>query len=946
MKSLTRFDYLLRFCTSAIELVRNMRKIYSYRPKKYNPVRVSNPIQSHSVRLLPRQSIRLVLSRPETIFSKVNADAKYEIILNSDFFYIESFEDYNSKDQLVYIIAQKYDLSQWAEHSQIFLGEIIVKLIDNTHEQADSCGYTGATIHVYHDALDNKSSILTVINPNNQTIKLEPHQTLELVCFEKDWQNNPIENWEVYIEDYEVESKGIFLERLNHYILQTDLFDLTDKIRVENKIVKPRYQPTLNPLLSSKDTAIISSKEDGRKPGKEWHFWFSFTKKSLEKIGSLLNGEYNVSKIKIRAVSPDKKVIEKSFFIKLNKHGKPIGNKMMDAIPVNKKLLERNYDKHRKIMTCPGNTEQLDFHPSFKECTIEIPIPKIYWESELDTERWMVETEEGTEANKNLTLEDLGILTKNSIPFQRFNIIKKDNGEFGFMGSIRVFYPKKPHLTDANKRLSIWMDKNISAIYKSNTQSNSKSYMQYQSHKSGVGYYNRPKLSHIVIEELIHASLADGAKTKKLKEISQYDYLEGYYSVPNNYKKKEESIVKPVITPTITQNIWESVDPIVLQNPVHCQEVTVVPNQELHLQLMQPENMFTGNDREKCRGELWTVNPMSIGEIKPIIVKHTISQNADDCYRQFVVIRIDNYKIPSNKGTYCMGAIRLECSAGNRVIQIYVRKDQTQEVGHLPEEIKFISNGKIPMHEANNRRYLLMNNWDHDSMVKIKESDILYITQPEMEGDWKDSEWSVQIVQHPIPLKIWDKLSQEVHKSIDRQLPWYSKDYPMFLQKTLMFKGLDQISKSMHLLLKEIGAIANVPYFPIATISFKTQKSQGEINKDGYMEMIVRNKKNIHLYVSLEEVKDTKVRPVYYPTDNMSLVVSSGEIIEFHLDNTPEKWRYTSWPSFMQEINSNVQNETACFKFLITKFHGNQTGYLTFKNDRKTIQINIKPKAD
>jgi len=131
--------------------------------KKYSPYRILNPCEGNVVPLLPNQDFILYLSGSET-----------EIDYCSDFFELKSREIMDGR--VSYHFSQKYDLSSWSFFSKIFLGEVLACY---SNRIGSLCVY-----------LNNSENIMTLINPNNSSIKVNTDSIIEIVVYD----NNNI-NW-------------------------------------------------------------------------------------------------------------------------------------------------------------------------------------------------------------------------------------------------------------------------------------------------------------------------------------------------------------------------------------------------------------------------------------------------------------------------------------------------------------------------------------------------------------------------------------------------------------------------------------------------------------------------------------------------------------------------------------------------------------------------------
>lgn len=925
------------------------------RPRAYNLVRVINPKGTHAVRVHPRQGVRLVLDSPQ-IHKNISEGARLEVKVNSPYLFLDEV-DANGKGQVVYIIRQTCDLSNWADVSEIFLGEISVELVGNTHPKKQDCLYDGACLGVYHLPAKQDSQVLTVINPQDHTIKLEPHRTLEVVCFCRAWAgagSKGNEEWMArveYLGGPEVE--GIYVEQIKEFECKTRSLNPQFSLKAEDFTVIPRYCPSVNSLLHENEQSRFSHNEN---PDRQHHFWLAFTKKSIQKISSLKTGKYVLARVVLTgtACDPNDKPVKvkHEFILVLSKHGKPVKKDNQMTLLLTNEAARRDFSCYNKLLTNPGQTEQLDFHAGFEDCVIEVAVPKVYWDEEPVEARWIWEKcEEGINC---LDITSLADIKKLGINYQRFNI-ERQKDKFGtsngFLGAIKIVYPPKADSHDGNRRLSVWFEYQRNHIYSGATNTGQRIQTHY---KDGLGTFipgrTAPKIALVQIAEIACAKLGDGAKVMKVSEANSYcakDWDNYYYGTPVSKKKERDATSIPAShvlgnppTGEKRSGLWtsgfnnrkrtteisqDSIESIILQNPANLQEVTLAPDQCLIIRLMPPEDVLTRKDeRERSHGELWGLNLMAVGDMRPVFVKHCILEAGTSRYRQEIVVKADSSHLPPYSGNYPAGAVHLQCSGTSRVIRLYVNKEHSTEQLHSLPQMEFTS--EIQVHEANQRRNLLAQNWSHNAAVRIKPTDIIYVRDPDAVNDgndWRNMEWSIQFIQHPISKEIWDKLDSNVKDKVDRMRPWYARDYPIYLHKTLITKAIDQTAVECEALVDSLKKTMKQDYIPVATVSFIAHKSQEVENDMGLIESIVKVRRDIHLCLDLSKPKPTGgYHSVYRPVDRSIHQLKVNDIISIHLCPKEAEEGYYPWdctyhPQFMEYIGSSTSTGDDVFRFKV-----------------------------
>lgn len=135
---------------------------------RYSPCKVNNPRDGHMVILLPNQ--RLIINLDEA--SKWQKDAPVRALFDvttSSPFLIKHAEAHSEDGNTEIIYEQLYDTTSWCEHGAIYLGEVKIT-VNNT-----------VTILCLYGRSSSTNKIVTVVNPKDYNVKIEPDQILEIV---------------------------------------------------------------------------------------------------------------------------------------------------------------------------------------------------------------------------------------------------------------------------------------------------------------------------------------------------------------------------------------------------------------------------------------------------------------------------------------------------------------------------------------------------------------------------------------------------------------------------------------------------------------------------------------------------------------------------------------------------------------------------------------------
>lgn len=147
----------------------------------YSPVNVYNPSsRTHTSILNPGQSLNVT-------FHDISIMDECKAFVESD--YLELSEEVYSTLGKTFVFKQLYDLSAWSKVSSAHLGQV----------SFSGMGKVNPAIGVYLESTnENKSDIITVVNPFGCTTKIYPHQIVEVVAFSPLWGHDL--SWDLKID--------------------------------------------------------------------------------------------------------------------------------------------------------------------------------------------------------------------------------------------------------------------------------------------------------------------------------------------------------------------------------------------------------------------------------------------------------------------------------------------------------------------------------------------------------------------------------------------------------------------------------------------------------------------------------------------------------------------------------------------------------------------------
>lgn len=409
-------------------MARRPKKTYPKLPKQYKAVRVSNPASRwHTSYVSPRQKLKLVLANPCTWWPACSPDSFFKIKLISHFLVMDDVVETNRFGHDVYTIYQKYDLSDWATCGQVLLGNVEIELCNNTHEEGDK--------HKYHSNIcvvqQGNEAILTAVNPEYNTVKMMPGQVLEIVCFERDWNNwrpGKVEadgfkdQW--IVKNSSIDERFIFCEKrksvLGGLLGTSDETDLS----IKNK---NRYHYKTNRYLPDKfKKGIVTNL---LMPIREHHFWYSLTKNSFTRIKNQKDGSYECGSLAFHGSCGEQLFLDETFSAvrKLNivmgisGKSKKMSPYFLQSVENKLEVMRKSFDKEKKLLVNPSDNESINFTALDNYCDIEIAQPKTFWDNMSESDSWEIVKDTGINVNC-LTVEEKEPTVCGGVRFQRIRV--------------------------------------------------------------------------------------------------------------------------------------------------------------------------------------------------------------------------------------------------------------------------------------------------------------------------------------------------------------------------------------------------------------------------------------------------------------------------------------------------------------------------------------------
>ena len=223
--------------------------------KGYSAVTISDPCSMHhTVRLYPSQDLTLRLS----------SDIK---VLRTDPF-IEMVGEKNLKEGTEIYFKQKSDIVSWGKESSVYLGEIYGETM--LGHKFRLC------VHMVSENAF-KQDVVTVFNPVDQIIKIEPYQILEVVLSDPYFGGSDF--WDIDYQDKDRELDIGFHElgKRSIALARSNVEDTRDESDIYH--LKSRSKSFFHPCC------------------REHHFWLRFDNRMLPLVRTRPNNVYFVGNI-------------------------------------------------------------------------------------------------------------------------------------------------------------------------------------------------------------------------------------------------------------------------------------------------------------------------------------------------------------------------------------------------------------------------------------------------------------------------------------------------------------------------------------------------------------------------------------------------------------------------------------------------------------------------
>lgn len=957
--------------------------------KRYKPVRVVNPTATwNTTKIHPCQSVILKMRRPATWLHATSNDAQFDVKLTSDFLMLEKVESNKDGDR-IYTISQKYDLTHWADTSNVVLGELKITLTNNHHENAETQDYDCTLCFVLTSTYP--SDVLTVVNPFSQTVKLEAHQILEVVCFGSFGHvNTELEKWECSPHALSLNHADLEMHSLRHETVSSK-FGVSSRSDGQFHIID-RSGLRTNPRLSEEWKTLVERELAGvvTKPNWQHHWWYVCTDKTRKKVSGLRNGLYPMTALDFMGrfgIFPVGQQAIRNVDVRLlvrgkNKHKIHPLQANPNSVEHKMEISKRVEDRYRHVLTNPLASEQIDFGPGYETLFIEVIQPNVFWTDLADDVRWDFEVEKKQLAPGFIKITPMDCYERWGKVFQRIRIdhtyTPGQETETKFLGAIWIKCPAKADNDhDARKRISFWLSPKAAgtritppprSVTTTSTTTN-QSYWPgaYNHNKRGKERdYRRPQVAmDLTFEEIEFDNLEDNTNTIKVgairtskvtthqsacceddfyhvppkkKETSSTSASRSFSSTSGNSsgKKEEEEGKKSDKKRKSEANLDGGASgrsPFIMYNPDDLQRVKVDHGQMLILRMTTPAKMFP----KKCDNEHWALSHDLPGDVLKCFRTTTVG---DTFYQE---VHLHPVNVPPAPGIYPVGSLRFTCSQETRLVYLDVEVRESSETN--PAEVpkmRLIQPTKV--FDGQTEKKVYVSEFLHNDAISLRLDDVLYLRHPGHVSGWENQGWDLEIEQYPLPDKVlthdWLKA---VVNDIDYRMPWFCTSHPVMLTESYVFRPLNIQQPHAEQIVRAAADVLQENYLAIGRLTFRNSRHPNNtrwVTPLGVLETKHVLERSLGIVVPLAPYRPQEV-VMMNPNHREEVSVKANQTLKVRLSprtfemeragSFQQQWYVGPWPEFLNLKDQQIVDNQTVFIFTVRPDHPDpRSGWINF----------------
>jgi hypothetical protein len=756
-----------------------------------NPVRVKDPSvgDGYSIVLHPRQDFYFSLSEIKGIAEEDR------VIIDSDFLYLDRIEHskakvVNGKEEVSvqYHVNQKYDLSSWALHSSLFLGEIWVNTAGT---------YVRSQIYLL-SSNEKSRHITTVINPKNSIVKVPINSILHVVLFD-----SAIDSAE-YCYNINKESENFDLQDAGRIVISH-----SNGSTEAGPTVLINYLTNNLPLLKGRMLSLDGS--DKSVPKNECQYFFQVKPKHGFKIDKICDDVYHGGTIEFtgnekRCLDGQDIMIKDSGFLQLMvplKFSKSSveQNKICIKDFTKNALTTKYWDSETRVLVNPNSRDSIEIYEPYLDFTIEISDPSLWFPEVKEIGlKWTASSQltsiHSVGFPSSFTISslpdnfcDLSVDNTNKYKISRFRVYVNTHGKVTYRSIFgKVILSCEFNGTTFQREIEVSINAFKRSSYKNRAPRTSGYYNSDQTGSSSYG--NHVHTDYLADVKINKISKDDKFLIKKLSDIrAEYTTTSAKTAVstPAIYNHPVPIDVKKN-TKSTTCSATSSTSSARTGNVIHVNPVAVVTP----VRMTRDEKIRLVMDDAVSEGpSMWVCN---VVQDKTFILQTSlIAYKSDSRFVQEFEFSLNPSYLPiSNEWPIFLGGIKFNKGLKTKYVAVHLINNSA-----IDETVSFNKNGLVSNYldvadGANAAKFpqigicktienkdVIASNLKHEAGISLDWDSSLTINLPTIKEDSLDlsfanGKWNISLKQYPIPDEVWDKLKDA--SGVDRLNPWWPED--------------------------------------------------------------------------------------------------------------------------------------------------------------------------
>lgn len=321
--------------------------------KRYGVVKVRNPsTDGHIVRLLPLQAF-------EVVCTKFSATDKFDVVVSGGF--LVKTEVVETDSSITFKIEQKYDVSNWVEISDLFAGNVtLIRKCEKIDDRVRLC--------IYCSGIKSKDTVVTVVNPDHALVKLEPHQVLQIVTYNKEVESK-----------WSISNTDLLMKCVKCETVINDPSNVYDKDSIF--CAEPRSSTLKRNDALHLSGDFLPNEVLGIRSIVETHFWFCLPQSEVQRFYAGSDTVHSGGVIQIKEEVDDAQSLSKMELLIAVRSKNKMGIDYFGSINANaRSWRDRSLSYSRKCLLCPNLIENLNVSDSESSFYVEIPNPLAYFD--------------------------------------------------------------------------------------------------------------------------------------------------------------------------------------------------------------------------------------------------------------------------------------------------------------------------------------------------------------------------------------------------------------------------------------------------------------------------------------------------------------------------------------------------------------------------------------